>query len=203
MTNFTSPNLSPPWWLCIPKEAPPVLPTRPTSFVLFADYDVDFKYPLGSSRVLAPKFAVPMEEGCQGCGPELINEEDTPISKLISYAYNPGNCGPSSGYFFLDPPNANSDMETALTGATTVTITGIYQSSENIDDFSPVLDEPLPDFSPWVSVTYPMEFDTDSGTWVTAYIEEIGSSDSQFGYWFRVTIDGAEFYGGFVLKTPC
>jgi len=64
------------WWLCIPEEPVPAPPTRPVGFVPLAEYDLDFKYPLASSRVPAPTNTAPMEEGCFGCGPEIVECPD-------------------------------------------------------------------------------------------------------------------------------
>jgi hypothetical protein len=69
------PDAPTPWWYCIPKEAIPVPPARSTSFVVFADYDADYKFPLASSRVPAPIKTGPFEEGCHGCAPEIISCE--------------------------------------------------------------------------------------------------------------------------------
>lgn len=57
-----------PWWYCTP-ETPVVCPVRPTGFVLLADYDNGFKYPLSSSRVASRKA---VDGDCTPCTPNLL-----------------------------------------------------------------------------------------------------------------------------------
>ena len=71
----SDPEGSRPWWFCTPAETVPVPPSRAEGFVLFADYDADYKFPLASSRVPAPAKVGPLEEGCHGCAPEIISCE--------------------------------------------------------------------------------------------------------------------------------
>ena len=60
-----------PWWLCVPKDPPEPCPVRPTTFVDFANYDPDFKFPLQSSR--KPSRIV-RPDGCVVCAPTLIEQ---------------------------------------------------------------------------------------------------------------------------------
>lgn len=54
------------WWLCCPPPAPEPIPERPTGFVPLDQYDLEFTYPLKSSRKL---FKDDFWDGCVNCGP--------------------------------------------------------------------------------------------------------------------------------------
>lgn len=85
-----------PWWLCIatpPSEDPPIVRDDPSiTFVPFAEYDADFRYPLASSRVASK---IKNEVGCIVCGPNLIDivepepepepEPETPPAVYIAF----------------------------------------------------------------------------------------------------------------------
>lgn len=54
------------WWLCCPKPEPDPVPERPTDFVPLDQYDLEFTYPLKSSRKPSRN---PLQDGCVNCGP--------------------------------------------------------------------------------------------------------------------------------------
>lgn len=64
-----------PWWYCIPEEPVTPCPVRSTTFVEFKDYDVNFKYPVASSRVPS---SIQNSEECGGCSPTLLDAVVTP-----------------------------------------------------------------------------------------------------------------------------
>lgn len=69
------PTTTLPWWMCPPKETIEPCPIRPTGFVPFDEYDVDFKFPLSSSRVPAKN---PISTDCITCRPNLVDDSESP-----------------------------------------------------------------------------------------------------------------------------
>lgn len=57
------------WWLCCPKPEPAPVPERPTDFVPLDQYDLEFTYPLKSSRKPSRN---PLQDGCVNCGPVFV-----------------------------------------------------------------------------------------------------------------------------------
>ena len=57
------------WWLCCPKPDPDPVPERPTGFVPLDQYDLEFTYPLKSSRKPSRN---PLQDGCVNCGPVFV-----------------------------------------------------------------------------------------------------------------------------------
>lgn len=58
--------------LCPPKEPLAPCPVRPAGFIPLDEYDVQFKYPLASSRKPSPHFKL---EECGACNPNLPEPE--------------------------------------------------------------------------------------------------------------------------------
>lgn len=56
------------WWLCCPPPPPEPIPVRPTEFVALSEYDLEFTYPLKSSRIPSKDLS---RYGCVNCGPAL------------------------------------------------------------------------------------------------------------------------------------
>src|SRR5690606_2853388 len=70
----TPPSRVLPWWLCVRPDPPEPCPVRinpAEEFVRFADYDVDFKFPLASSR---KPMKIKRPTDCIVCAPTLIDE---------------------------------------------------------------------------------------------------------------------------------
>ena len=67
-----SASVSLPWWYCTPKEPVTPCPIRATTFIPFAEYDAEFKYPLKSSRVPSKVLGSDLDEGCPTCSPNLV-----------------------------------------------------------------------------------------------------------------------------------
>lgn len=129
-----------PWWLCNAKEPVTPCPVRPTTFVPLDEYDVDFKFPLTSSRV---ESKIVRPEECMVCRPVLINEPDPgpdpdPEPTCIDIEFY-GGCGcidtlaPSS--FLSKLPDWFSTFQTfELTLDTgSGTVFGIYSPSDEED----------------------------------------------------------------------
>lgn len=57
------------WWLCCPKPDPGPVPERPTDFVPLDQYDLEFTYPLKSSRKPSRN---PIQDDCVNCGPVFV-----------------------------------------------------------------------------------------------------------------------------------
>lgn len=128
-----------------------------------------------------------------------VQEECGPggVDGVISFAGPVGNCGGTPGKFYLNQTYANAALDAALTIATEVTITGVYQDDIPVGDFETVLESAIPEYVTLTDVDYPMSF-TDA--WETA---DIPALDASVGFWFRIDVDGTIFYGATPLTTGC
>lgn len=122
--------------------------------------------------------------------------------EIVSYVSS-GNCGGSLGrFYFFESESMSEDLLVALAAATTVTITGTFQTNILADDFGIyAVGDLIADGVVFDNVEYAVAFDDGIyGAWVTA---EIPALDAEYGIWSRIDVDGAIFYAATALATEC
>lgn len=119
---------------------------------------------------------------------------------FLSFAGAPSNCGGTPGRFVLDQSMADVDLDAALTTATEVTITGVYEDDILVAAFENDLGDEIPGYVTLADVDYPLTFSGFYGAWAT---DNLPALDASVGFWFRVDVDGIIYYGASPLTTSC
>lgn len=133
-----------------------------------------------------------VQEDCGGGGGD----------EIVSYVSS-GNCGGSLGrFYFFESESMSEDLLVALAAATTVTITGTFQTNIPTDDFGIyAVGDSIAEGVVFDNVEYAVEFDDGFyGAWIT---DQIPALDAEYGIWSRIDVDGAIFYAASALNTPC